>query len=96
MVFTGEVNKIVRNRSSVVNKNLEKAEYIPPAEITVALEHLVKSSVQIEDTELMQQVSRLFGFQRCGPDLKIVIQKVLDREVGKLFQRNGTYISLNR
>jgi very-short-patch-repair endonuclease len=92
----GEVNKVVRNRSSVVNKNLEKAEYIPPAEITVALEHLVKSSVQIEDAELVQQVSRLFGFQRCGPDLKIVIQKVLDREVGKLFLRNGAYISLNK
>lgn len=94
--IAGEVSKVVRNRSSVVNKNLEKAEYIPPAEIAVALEHLVKSSVQIEDVELVQQVSRLFGFQRCGPDLKIVIQKVLDRETGKLFQRNGSYISLNK
>jgi hypothetical protein len=92
----GKVNKVVRNRSAVVNKNLEKAEYIPPAEIAVALEHLVKSSVQIEDAELVQQVSRLFGFHRCGPDLKIVIQKVLDREVGKLLQRNGSYISLNK
>ncbi len=90
------VNKVVRNRSSVVNKNLEKAEYIPPSEIVVALEYLVNSSVQIEDSELIQQVSRLFGFQRCGPDMKIVIQKVLDMEVGKLFQRTGSYISLNK
>jgi len=30
------------------------------------------------------------------PILKIVIQKVLDREEGKLFQRNGAYISLNK
>lgn len=94
--IAGELNKVVRNRSSVVNKNLEKAEYIPPAEITIALEHLVKSSVQIEDVELVQQVSRLFGFQRCGPDLKIAIQKVLDKEVGKLFQRNGSFVSLNK
>ena len=64
--------------------------------LAVALEYLVKSSVQIEDAELVPQVSRLFGFQRCGPDLKIVIQKVLDKQVGKLFQRNGSYISLNK
>jgi hypothetical protein len=90
----GDIKKVVRNRSNVVNKNLEKAEFLPPSEIRVALEHLVKSSVQIEDAELIQQVSRLFGFQRCGPDLKIVIQKILDQEVGKIFARQAQYISL--
>ena len=92
----GDIKKVVRNRSNVVNKNLEKAEYLPPSEIRVALEHLVKSSVQIEDAELIQQVSRLFGFQRCGPDLKIVIQKILNQEVDKVFARQGQYISMNK
>jgi very-short-patch-repair endonuclease len=92
----GDIKKVVRNRSDVVNKNLEKAEYLPPSEIRVALEHLVKSSVQIEDAELIQQVPRLFGFQRCGPDLKIVIQKILNQEVGKTFARQGQYISMNK
>jgi very-short-patch-repair endonuclease len=90
----GENKKVVRNRSTVVNKNLEKAEYLPPSEIRNALEYLVKNSVQIEDVELIQQVSRLFGFQRCGPDLKIVIQKILNQEVGKIFARQAQYISL--
>jgi very-short-patch-repair endonuclease len=90
----GDVKRVVRNRSKVVNKNLEKAEYLPPSEIRVALEYLVKSSVQIEDAELIQQVSRLFGFQRCGPDLKIVIQKILDQEVDNVFIRQDQYISL--
>ena len=90
----GDIKKVVRNRSIVVNKNLEKAEYLPPSEIRAALEYLVKSSVQIEDAELIQQVSRLFGFQRCGPDLKIVIQKILDQEVDKVFSRQGQYISM--
>lgn len=90
----GDVKRVVRNRSKVVNKNLEKAEYLPPSEIRVALEYLVKSSVQIEDAELIQQVSRLFGFQRCGPDLKIVIQRILDQEVDNVFIRQDQYISL--
>jgi very-short-patch-repair endonuclease len=89
----GDNKKDVRNRANVVNKNLEKAEYLPPREIRTALEHLVKSSVQIEDAELIQQVSRLFGFQRCGPDLKIVIQKILDQEVGKTFVKRAQLIS---
>ena len=89
-----ENKKVVRNRSNVVNKNLEKAEYLPPSEIRAALEYLVKSSVQIEDAELIQQVSRLFGFQRCGPDLKIVIQNILDQEVGKVFVKQAQYISM--
>jgi hypothetical protein len=37
------------------------------------LEHLVTSSAQIEDAELVQQLSRLFGLQQFGSDLKIVI-----------------------
>jgi very-short-patch-repair endonuclease len=94
--ISGETQKIVRNRSKVVNRNLEKAEYLPPNEIRTALEYLVISSVQIEYAELVQQVSRLFGFQRCGPDLKTVIGKELDREIGKTFLKNDQYISLNR
>jgi hypothetical protein len=35
--------------------------------------HLVTSSAQIEDAELVQQLSRLFGLQQFGSDLKIVI-----------------------
>jgi superfamily I DNA and/or RNA helicase/very-short-patch-repair endonuclease len=94
--IAGETKKIVRNRSKVVNRNLEKAEYLPPSEIRTALEYLVRSSVQIEYAELVQQVSRLFGFQRCGPDLKTVIGKELDHEIGKTFLKNDQYISFNR
>lgn len=89
----GKTKKIVRNRSKVVNRNLEKAEYLPPSEIRTALEYLVRSSVQIEYAELVQQVSRLFGFQRCGPDLKTVIGKELDDQVGKTFLKTDQYIS---
>jgi very-short-patch-repair endonuclease len=91
----GKLNKIVRNRSNVVNKNLEKSEFLPPSEIKSALEYLVKSSVQIDDAELIQQVSRLFGFQRCGPDLKVVIQQVLTEQIGVKFTRRDKYISMS-
>jgi hypothetical protein len=38
-----------------------------------SLVHLVTSSAQIEDADLVQQLSRLFGLQQFGSDLKIVI-----------------------
>jgi len=84
----------VRNRSNVINKNLERAEYISHHEINVALNHLVKNSVQIDESELVQQVSRLFGFQRCGPELKEVIQSVLRNQLGKTFVKTSQFISL--
>ncbi|WP_394808651.1 DUF3320 domain-containing protein [Nitrosomonas sp.] len=83
----------VRDRSSVTSRTLVDAAYIPPQEIRVALRHLANESVQIEDIELIQQVSRLLGFRRCGPDLKQVIQSVLDLEINKSLKRENNLIS---
>jgi hypothetical protein len=86
--------KQVRSRQDVKSRTLLKAEYLPPQEILLGLQHLVKQNVQIEESELVQQTSRLFGFSRCGPDLKAVIQAIIASELDKTLINNGGCILL--
>lgn len=69
----------IRNRSNVTSKTLLVADNLPPMEIEQALLHLVRQNVRISEEELIQHTSRLFGFNRCGPDLKVAISSVLLR-----------------
>lgn len=90
------VNKQVRIRTEVKSRTLLSAKYLPPEEILIGLHYLIKQSVQIEESELIQQTSRLFGFTRCGPDLRGVIRSVISQENGKTIQKIGESISLTK
>jgi very-short-patch-repair endonuclease len=84
----------VRNRSKVTSYALSNPEYLPPEEVSVALQEIVRHSVQIESDELIQLVSRKFGFLRCGPEMKRVIAMILESKIGDKFTQKGTLISL--
>jgi hypothetical protein len=90
----GSSLSVVRSRAFVTNKTLEKAEYLPPSEIFLALRLIVRGSVRINQDELVQQVTRVLGFKRCGSELKSVIEDVLSTEIGKSFLREGDIVYL--
>jgi very-short-patch-repair endonuclease len=71
----------VRDRSSVKSKNLVNALMLPQIEIVAALKLVVEQSVRIHTDELIQTSSRMFGFQRCGPDLREVFQSALNSQL---------------
>ena len=88
------VKNQVRTRLDVISRTLLSAKYLPPEEILIGLHHLVKQSVQIEKYQLIQQTSKLFGFSRCGPDLRDAILLVIQNENGKSIMDNNGTISL--
>lgn len=67
----------VRNRSQVQSRTLLQATNLPPKEIEVGMGKIVRDSVRVAEDDLIFHTSRLFGFDRCGPDIKVVIAKVL-------------------
>jgi len=76
---------LVRDRSKIKSKNLANASMLPPVEIVTALKLVVVQSVRIHIDEMIQVTSRMFGFQRCGPDLKEVIQRELNNQLSVVF-----------
>ena len=74
----------------VLSNGLKSAEYLPPEEIDVALCRIIRESVRIEEAELIQQTSRLFGFSRCGPDLRKAIKHVLDKNIAGNIKSDGS------
>lgn len=81
---------VVRDRSMVLSNGLKSAEYLPPEEIDVALCRIIRESVRIEEAELIQQTSRMFGFSRCGPDLRKAIKHVLDKNIAGNIKSDGS------
>lgn len=67
----------IRNRANVTSRTLLLPENLPPQEITLALTTVVRESVRIEESELIQSAARLFGFQRVGPDIRRVFLETL-------------------
>lgn len=86
----------VRDRSSVKSKNLVSASMLPQIEIVAALKLVIEQSVRIHSDELIQATSRMFGFQRCGPDLKEVIQQALNSQLPATFVLDADgFVTLN-
>jgi hypothetical protein len=85
---------VVRDRSRVTSNSLKSAEFLPPAEIDLALCLIIKGGVRVEEVELMQHTAKMFGFLRCGPDLKQVIKGVLASNVSGRIRSEGSVYSL--
>jgi very-short-patch-repair endonuclease len=85
---------VVRDRSRVTSNSLKSAEFLPPAEIDLALCLIIKGGVRVEEVELMQHTAKMFGFLRCGPDLKQVIKVVLESNVSGRIRSEGSVYSL--
>ena len=85
---------VVRDRSRVTSNSLKSAEFLPPAEIDLALCLIIKGGVRVEEAELMQHTAKMFGFLRCGPDLKQVIKGVLASNVSGRIRSEGSVYSL--
>ena len=68
---------MVRNREAVASANLKKPEQIPPAEITAALEEVIKANIGIESEDAMREVGRLLGFRSTSAKLKDAIAPVM-------------------
>ena len=61
----------VRDRSAVQSQTLLKAEMLPPSEIREALRQFILHHVGCSPEEAVVGATRLFGFRRAGPDLKL-------------------------
>ena len=57
---------------------LRKPEMIAPEEISAALRHAVEASHGIDADGVLTETSRLFGFERIGPEILATFAGVLD------------------
>lgn len=83
----------VRNRSNVTAKTILAAENLPPEEIREALLNILKESIRVHEDELIQHTSRMFGFNRCGPDIKSAISKVLNKSMEFVKDADGYVVT---
>lgn len=92
----GQEEASVRDRSALPNGHrLRQAEMIAPEEIRAALLEVVRDSYGITDDQAAKNASRLMGFRRLGPKLKLVIRTALGQliETGVL-ERQDEFLQL--
>lgn len=75
-----------RDRSEAQSSTLRKAEYLPPAEVSVAATEILKDNVRVPVDDLVIEVARRLGFQRTGQDLQQVILKVIESHFGTVLE----------
>ncbi|EJL37362.1 Protein of unknown function (DUF3320) [Caulobacter sp. AP07] len=73
---------IVRDRSLVGSATLRKPEMLPPAEIDEALLRVVDDNFGAASGDLVQAVSRLFGYSATSAQLRGVLLEGVERLVG--------------
>lgn len=76
----------VRDRSEAQSSTLRKAEYLPPAEVSVAATEILKDNVRVPVDDLVVEVARRLGFQRTGQDLQQVILNVIESQFGTVLE----------
>ena len=82
---------VVRDRSAVQSQTLRKPDYLPPAEIDLALLEIIDANFGAGRDELAQAASRLFGFAATSAQLRAILDAGIDRLVsaGVLVERDG-------
>ncbi|MEL0211629.1 MAG: DUF3320 domain-containing protein, partial [Novosphingobium sp.] len=69
---------VVRDRSQVQSASLRKPDMLPPSEIDQAAIAIVKANFGASRTELLQALSRAFGFQSTSSQLRGVFGGRID------------------
>ena len=69
----------LRNRDLLRNPD-NKAEYISSLEIQKAAKMIKAESGEVEQSELIRAIAKLFGYQRTGEELQEVISSALNNE----------------
>jgi len=75
-----------RDRSEAQSSTLRKAEYLPPAEVSVTAKQVLKANVRVPVNELVVEIARRLGFHRTGQDLHEVIRKVIESQFGTVLE----------
>jgi very-short-patch-repair endonuclease len=66
----------IRDRSAAI-ASLQRADMLPPLEISAAAIRVMKENGAISRHEIAVAITRLLGFQRTGPDLRVKIDEVI-------------------
>lgn len=72
---------VVRDRSEVGSTSLRKPEALPPVEIEKAVLEIVEANYGAGHSDLIQSVSRAFGFAATSAQLRAIISQAIDRLV---------------
>lgn len=72
---------VVRDRSAVTSGTLRKPEMLPPSEIDLAILEIVEANYGAGRAELVQAVSRAFGFSATSAQLRALLSAAVDRLV---------------
>jgi hypothetical protein len=73
----------VRDRSEAESSSLRRAEYLPPTEIRTAALQVLSENARVHRDALVVEISRRFGFQRTGEDLRSIIDTTLQALVDR-------------
>ncbi|UWU76606.1 DUF3320 domain-containing protein [Bradyrhizobium huanghuaihaiense] len=65
---------VVRDRGETGSNTLRKPEYLPPAEVKLAITQVVAENFGAAQDELVQAVARLFGFGSTSAQLREVVE----------------------
>lgn len=68
----------VRDRSNVISSSLRKIEMLPPAETKVAIVEIVRQNFGASRDEIIQNVSRLYGYKATSVQLRDMIDMLID------------------
>jgi very-short-patch-repair endonuclease len=71
----------VRDRAQVQSATLRKPEMLPPAEIEAAAILIVKANYGASRAELVQTLSRCFGFASTSAQLRLALEGGIDRSL---------------
>ncbi|CAI1063552.1 putative DNA helicase [Serratia plymuthica] len=72
-------NVILRNRQNVQSSGLRKSEMLPPQEIAVGVEKVVKNNLGATEEEIVMSISRSLGFKATSGTLRKVILDVIEQ-----------------
>jgi very-short-patch-repair endonuclease len=68
----------VRDRSQVLSPGLRKADMLPPMEIEAAAKQIIKANFGATRVELIQALSRAFGYSSTSSQLRTVLSTAVD------------------
>jgi very-short-patch-repair endonuclease len=89
---------VARDRSNTQSSTLRRADHLPPAEIAVTAEGIVRESIAVPMDQLVVEVARRLGFQRTGPELQAAILASIRAALGETFlqEADGTVMLVKR